>query len=115
MTLISSFGKPPLDDKVAPFKIPEIAHALQEVLMDGQRSRATDPPDLSWFVRLLRGRRERPRRRTAAEQRDEVAASHAEHEDFLPLSSGVVATGRAARFTACSACRRAAGRSLGQT
>src|SRR5262245_23595089 len=41
---------------------------------------------------LLRPRRERPRRR-AAEQRDELAAFHGGHGDFLPLSGGVCATG----------------------
>jgi hypothetical protein len=37
---------------------------------------------------LLRARRKRPRRRRAAEQRDELASSYAEHRAYLP--SGLV-------------------------
>jgi hypothetical protein len=59
---------------------------------------------------LLRPRRERPRRRRAAEQRDELAALHAGHGDFLPCRV-VCTTGDPAR----SIWRRTASKSLGQT
>jgi hypothetical protein len=44
----------------------------------GQKTNPVDLPN------LLRARRERPRRRRAAEQRDELAASHVEHGGSLP-------------------------------
>ena len=55
----------------------------------------------------LRARRERPSSRTATEKRDELAAFHAEHGDFLPCHD--------AGFTAGSASRRTVGKSLGPT
>src|SRR5262249_42862836 len=60
---------------------------------------------------LPRARRERPRRR-AAEQRDEVAPLHVEHEASPP---GKPAPIPLSKLTASSACRRAVGESLGQT
>jgi len=55
--------------------------------------------------RLLRARRERPRRRRAAEEADELAPPYAEHGDSLPCHD--------AGFTARSACHGPAGKSLG--
>ena len=46
--------------------------------------RKTDDADTRDFCALLRARRERPRRRAAAEQRDEVAASHCPMPPVLP-------------------------------
>jgi len=40
------------------------------------RRRGAQEPDGRQFARLLRARRERPRGRHAAEERDELAASH---------------------------------------
>src|SRR5262249_34049584 len=64
-----------LIDNVAPFEITEVAHAAHEflakrVIVRGSRS---DVSDARGFARLLRLRRERPRGRRAAEQRDEFA------------------------------------------
>jgi hypothetical protein len=42
-------------------------------------------PD-EWHRRRLRTRRERPRGRSTAEQRDELAPFHVEHRDFLPYA-----------------------------
>src|SRR6516225_6200983 len=63
---------------IAPFDITEVAHPAHEFLANlivvrGSRSDVSDARGLG---RLLRARRERPHDRRAAEQRDEVAASH---------------------------------------
>jgi len=72
-----------------------------------RRGRAQEPDgfQLCW---LLRARRERPRGRRAAEQRDEVAALHIGHQ----VSSRL---GVDSRSIARPTCRRKAGKSLGQT
>src|SRR5262249_48009876 len=62
---------------IAPFDITEVAHPAHEFLTNlivvrGSRSDVSDARGLG---RLLRTRRDRPRRR-AAEQRDELAPSH---------------------------------------
>jgi hypothetical protein len=63
---------------------------------------------------LLRARRERPRYGRAAEQSDEIATFYVEHGDSSPMryQSRRLA---GAQSSAASACRRAAGKSLGQT
>src|SRR5262249_4024576 len=63
---------------IAPFDITEVAHPAHEFLANlivvrGSRSDVSDARGLG---RLLRARRERPRRRRAAEQRDELAPFH---------------------------------------
>src|SRR5262249_32235247 len=63
---------------IAPFDITEVAHPAHEFLANlivvrGSRSDVSDARGLG---RLLRARRERPRRRRAAEQRDERAPLH---------------------------------------
>src|SRR5262249_36112519 len=50
--------------------LPKIAQAIRERV----RFRVEKPDD--WHCRLLRPRRQRPRRRRAAEQRDELAPPH---------------------------------------
>src|SRR5262245_33524290 len=66
-----------LIDNVAPFDITEVAHPAHEflakrVIVRGSRS---DVSDARGFARLLRLRRERPRGRRAAGQRNELASS----------------------------------------
>src|SRR5262249_33831212 len=86
-------------DKGLPFGIPLQTAARQE----------TDPTHL---IGLLRLRHERPRRRRASDERDEVAPLHVEHEASPP---GKPAPIPLSQLTAYSACRRAVGESLGQT
>ena len=61
---------------VAPFDITEVAHPAHELLAEwivvrGSRSNVSDARGLT---RLLRARRERPRCRRAAKQRDEITS-----------------------------------------
>jgi hypothetical protein len=60
--------------------------------MDDQRStwlfRSNQHADTPHPLGLLRARRERPRDRRAAEQRDELAASYVEHEATSPPWTG---------------------------
>src|SRR5215471_5585628 len=63
---------------VAPFDITEVAHPAPEflaiwIVVRGSRS---DVSHVRGFAGLLRARRERPRCRRAAEQRDELAPLH---------------------------------------
>ena len=51
------------------------------------RGRGHEHADAPHPLGLLRARRERPRRRRAAEQRDELAPSHVEHGGPLPGAS----------------------------
>src|SRR5262249_49691130 len=68
-----------LDDEVATFDPAEDVQPLPKggdpIAMGRKRSRAQEP-DGRWLRRLLRARREWPRNSRAAEQRDELAASH---------------------------------------
>ena len=57
----------------------------------GIRHKSTDP---SHDVSLLRARRERPRSRRAAEQRDELASSHVEHRGLPPQGAREQSTAR---------------------
>ena len=72
-------GKSALDDDVLAFDKPALAQSIQEGLArqlrrDGRVIRQkANPID---FPGLLCPRRERPRRRRAAEQRDELAPFH---------------------------------------
>src|SRR5262249_38728786 len=59
--------------------------------------------------RLLRARRERPRGRSAAEQRYELAPFHVEHGGLPPLCGIGRRPTRALGFPAPSACHREAG------
>src|SRR5262252_2770092 len=63
---------------VAPFDVTEVAHPAHEFLAEWIVARGSRPdvPDTRRLARLLRPRREWPRRRRAAEQGDEVAALH---------------------------------------
>ncbi len=63
---------------VAPFDITEVAHPAHEFLAEWIVARGSRPDvsDTRRLARLLRPRRERPRRRRATEQRDERAALH---------------------------------------
>src|SRR5262249_27359260 len=61
---------------------------------------------------LLRARRERPRHSRAANERDELAPLHVEHQVSPP---GKPAPIPLCQLTPSSACRRAVGASLGQT
>src|SRR6516225_8677974 len=60
---------------VAPFDVTEVVHPAHEFLAEGivVRGSRPDVPDTRRLARLLRPRRQRPRRRRAAEQRDELA------------------------------------------
>jgi hypothetical protein len=62
--------------------------------------------------RLLRTRRERPRRRRAAEQRQELAPPHVEHQASSRPTTQAAAVGR---FTARSGCHSLTDNSLGLT
>src|SRR5438132_2622705 len=64
---------------VAPFDITEVAHPAHEFLAEWIVARGSGPdvPDTRRFARLLRARRERPRKRRAAEKRDEFADTQA--------------------------------------
>src|SRR5262249_23418883 len=68
-----------LDDDVATLDPPKFAQSLHESRNPWgrrrRRGRAQEPDDRQ-FRRLLCARRERPRHRRAAEQRDELAARH---------------------------------------
>src|SRR5262249_36303784 len=69
-----------LDDEVATLGPAEFAQPLQKssdptALGGGHRYRAQDPEG-GQLARLLRARRERPRNRRAADERDELAAFH---------------------------------------
>src|SRR5260370_1900912 len=63
---------------VAPFDITEVAHPAHEFLAEwiGARGSRPDVSDTRRLARLLRPRRERPRRRRATQHRDEPAALH---------------------------------------
>src|SRR5262249_49556048 len=82
-----------LIDNVAPFEITEVAHAAHEflakrVIVRGSRS---DVSDARGFARLLRLRRERPRGRRAAEQRDEFATFQLIEWHDAPAGQGQIA------------------------
>src|SRR5262249_31182037 len=66
---------------IAPFDITEVAHPAHEFLANliVVRGSCSDVSDARGLGRLLRARRERPRRRCAAEQRDQLASSEVEH------------------------------------
>src|SRR6516164_2016953 len=93
---------------IAPFDIAEVAHPAHEFLANlivvrGSRSDVSDARGLG---RLLRARREGPRRR-AATQRDELASSDVEHG--APLRNPLC------QLTAGSGCTGSGRQSLGQT
>src|SRR5262245_29591750 len=92
---------------VAPFDITKVAHPAHELLAEWivVRGSRPDVPDTRRLARLLRVRREWPRRCRAAEQRDELAASCVEH--VLPSRSPLC------QLTAGSGCLGSARRSLG--
>src|SRR5262249_1630665 len=74
-----------VEGEVAAFLVTEFGHPPEKVGVDrrvpGLNADKSEPRHL----RLLRARRERPRR-CAAQQRDERAAPHAYHRAFLPLA-----------------------------
>jgi len=61
--------------------IQALVECSQEVRESFARSTVEEPD--RWHRRLLRACRERPRGRRAAEQRDEIASSHAGHGGVL--------------------------------
>src|SRR5262249_47705842 len=66
-----------LDDEVTAFEVADITHSLAENLHVHIRRRGRRQiANTHGLHRLLRLRRQRPRRRRAAEQRDELAALH---------------------------------------
>jgi hypothetical protein len=71
----------------ASFDPAEFAQSLHksgsQLALRGRRSR-TQKPDSRQLARLLRARRERPRRGGAAEQRDELASFHCPVPPVLP-------------------------------
>src|SRR5262249_46111073 len=66
---------------VASFDITEVAHPAHEFLAIWivLQSSSSDVSDARGLPRLLRARRERPRHRCAAEQREELASAWVEH------------------------------------
>src|SRR6516165_10255346 len=72
------------------------------------RRAAVEKPD-DRHCRLLRARRERPRRYRATEQRDEIAPLHVEHGELPPLCAIRQPTDPCARFSGTSACQREPG------
>jgi len=72
-----SFRQAPLDDEVLSLPIAELAHALQEAVVNGLQGDRSSPEksDAPHPVSLLRARRKRPRC-CAAKQRDELAPFH---------------------------------------
>src|SRR5262249_34122025 len=78
-TLLASLGPAVLDrDGTAldPAEFAQSLHKRGDPLAGGRVRALAHEPDSLQFPRLLRARRERPRGRRAAEQRDDVAAVH---------------------------------------
>jgi hypothetical protein len=76
-----------LDHDILALDVAGFANALPEcgqIACTISKRRAAEKSDHR-HRRLLRARRERPRGCSAAEQRYELAASHAEHGDFPPV------------------------------
>src|SRR6266496_2483672 len=67
------------------------------------------------FRHPLRLRRKRPRSSRAADKRDELTSLDVEHGDFLPYALSAPPTGPVRSILRTPTCRRAAGKSLGQT
>src|SRR6266446_7043062 len=84
-----SVGEAKSEDDVGALHIAEITHPAAKGPEDvhprggGERRQQADE---RLTCRLLRPCRDRPRRRGAAEKRDELAASHTDHGDFLPCA-----------------------------
>jgi hypothetical protein len=105
----------PMTDVVAALRIEQLEAELAAEQQRPRRNALTMcmnwPGDsmlrnpITGITGLLRARRERPRHRCAGDKRDEFAALHAEHGDFLPCHD--------AGFTARSACHGPASNSLG--
>src|SRR5262249_35422211 len=66
----------PFDDDVGAFDVAEVTQARPQPLTCGMLEGKTKKPDAWRFRRLLRSRRQRPRDRRAANERDERAAFH---------------------------------------
>src|SRR6516225_6844019 len=90
---------------VAPFDVTEVVHPAHEFLAEWivVRGSRPDVPDTRRLARLLRARRQRPRRRSAAEKRDELAA-------FQWPMSPVLPTGRIAHPDTADCCIHPPGR-----
>jgi hypothetical protein len=66
-----------IEGKIPTFLIAELDHPLEEIrIMRGLSRLHTDKADTQHLWLLLRARRERPRGRYAAEDSDEITASH---------------------------------------
>jgi hypothetical protein len=85
-----------LNDEILPLNVAEVAETLPEGVIVGaierrrNRLQNADAPDLPGG---LRARRERPRRRCAAEQRDELAAlirSPRRHSGLMHCNNRIV-------------------------
>src|SRR6476469_4071413 len=73
--------------ETAALDVTQLSHPLQEGIDKAQRGRTRAPaqPGNKWKpVRDLRSRRERPRGRRAADERDELPSSHVGHGGLLP-------------------------------
>src|SRR5262249_12502154 len=90
--LIERSLRPAIDDgKILPLDVTVLAQGITECPQHrGRRDRASEKtnPDLFVPLALLRARRERPRRRRAAEQRDESATLHSITSSARATSSG---------------------------
>src|SRR6266511_5927689 len=79
VALVASFGPANLDRNVATFDPAEFAQALHksgDMLALGRRRRRAQEADRWYLRRLLRARSERPCRRRAADERDELTPPH---------------------------------------
>src|SRR5215471_18150584 len=87
---------------VAPFDITEVAHPAHEFLAEWIVARGSRPdvPDTRHLPWLLPPRRERPRRRRAAEQRDERAPLHS-----ITSSARASSVGGISRPSASAVCK----------
>ena len=80
-----AFSRAPFDDKIFSFQMAKLAHPLCKSAAAtvrtevGGRNNGEENADAPHPLGLLRARRERPRRRRAAEQRDELAPLSFDH------------------------------------
>src|SRR5262249_6516782 len=100
----TTLGGTILDDQVPTLDIPKFAQCLSECFkicgVQGQRC-CFQHADAPHPLALLRARRERPRRRRAAEQRDELASLHYS----ITSSARASSVGGTSRPSTCAVCR----------
>jgi hypothetical protein len=93
-TLLPAFRVAPLNEEILAFDIASLAKPLSECCEKVWAARwqaGLNVPDLGDPHRLLRARRERPRDRRAAEQRDEVAPFQLIELHSVPRQPGPLA------------------------